>query len=39
VVEDVIIVFPLADAKGEEKLIWLTRYIIFSREAKIGKRP
>jgi hypothetical protein len=32
VVEDVIVIPPLAvEAMGEEKIIWLTRYIIFGK--------
>jgi hypothetical protein len=37
VVEDVITVAPSAGAAGEEKIIWLTRYIIFQERLRYVK--
>jgi hypothetical protein len=37
VVEDVITVAPVAGAAGEEKIIWLTRYIIFQEGLRYAK--
>jgi hypothetical protein len=37
VVEDVIAVAPAAGAEGEEKIIWLTRYIIFQEGLRYAK--
>jgi hypothetical protein len=37
VVEDVITVVPTAGAAGEEKIIWLTRNIIFQKRLRYVK--
>jgi hypothetical protein len=37
VVEDVIAVAPAAGAEGEEKIIWLTGYIIFQEGLRYAK--
>jgi hypothetical protein len=37
VVEDVTVV-PAAGAAGKEKIIWLTRYIIFQERLRYAKR-
>jgi hypothetical protein len=37
VVEDVIAIAPAAGAEGEEKIIWLTRYIIFQEGLRYAK--
>jgi hypothetical protein len=37
VVEDVVAVAPVAGAEGEQKIIWLTRYIIFQERLRYAK--